>query len=35
MNDLGFAFRHELRAERDALIGAFCNGGADCRTQPQ
>src|SRR5947208_12680872 len=28
MNDLGFALRHELRAERDALIGAFCNGGA-------
>ena len=28
MNDLGFALRTELRAERDALIGAFRNGGA-------
>jgi len=28
MNDLGYALRNELRAERDALIGAFCNGGA-------
>jgi len=28
MNDLGFALRHELRAERDALIGAFCSGGS-------
>jgi [protein-PII] uridylyltransferase len=28
MNDLGYALRNELRAERDALIGAFCAGGA-------
>jgi [protein-PII] uridylyltransferase len=28
MNDLGFALRNELRAERDALIGAFRNGGS-------
>src|SRR5262249_47247341 len=27
MNDLGFALRHELRAEREALIAAFCSGG--------
>ena len=28
MNDLGFALRNELRAERDALIRAFKDGGA-------
>ena len=28
MNDLGFALRNELRAEREALIAAFCSGGA-------
>jgi len=28
MNDLGFALRHELRAEREALIATFRSGGA-------
>src|SRR5262249_23623870 len=28
MNDIGFALRHELRAERDRLIAAFSSGGA-------
>ncbi|HXF46976.1 MAG TPA: [protein-PII] uridylyltransferase [Burkholderiaceae bacterium] len=28
MNDIGFALRDELRAERDALIDAFRNGGS-------
>jgi [protein-PII] uridylyltransferase len=28
MNDLGFALRNELRAERDVLVAAFRNGGA-------
>src|SRR5262245_42500614 len=33
MNDLGFALRHELRAERDRLIAAF-RGGGPVRTLP-